>query len=211
MSMNALSSTRYPPPPRQQARLNPKVAQQREGVTFTPESREAFEQAAQIIHITHPQTGPDLYAAFREGLGQLIRNSDPCSGEIKLFSAFVMDRLRDLTMNVVISHGGQRCHLISFYIPLETPEKFRKKFDFDLKSLPSPPRLNTQVNNPGIEGVGDQELIALEQTIREYVKTQMPLFNKYVNKRLAPDLLQAIRKDAEALFGEGGANFTLNA
>ena len=166
MSMNALSSTRYPPP-RQQARLNPQVAQQRQGVTFPPETLPLFEQAAQIIHIIYPQAGPDLYAAFREGLRKLIKNSDTCSGEIRLSPAFVMERLRQLTVEILISHEGQKCHSISFFIPLETPETFRDRFDLALKSLPSPPRLNPQADNPGIEGVDDRGLAEHERECLE--------------------------------------------
>jgi hypothetical protein len=160
----------------------------------------------------HREKGPALYAAFREGLGELIRNSDTYSGEIKLYGAFVMVRLKELTVEVLISHEGQECHSISFYIPQATPETFRDRFDLALKSLPSLPRLNPQVDNPGIEGVDArglseyereclEEQIKFDQAIREYVEPQMPLFNHYVNRNLASDLRQKIREDAETLFG----------
>jgi hypothetical protein len=68
--------------------------------------------------------------------------------------------------------------------------------------------LNPQVYNPGIEGVDarglseyERECLEFDQAIREYVEKQMPLFNAYVKRNLAPDLLQKIRKDARSLFG----------
>jgi hypothetical protein len=112
-----------------------------------------------------------------------------------------MERLRQPTVEILISHEGQKCHSISFYIPLETPETFRDRFDLALKSLPSTPRLNSQVDNPGIEGVDDREWLEFDQTIRKHVKKQMPQFNRYVKRNLAPHLRQKIREDAGSLFG----------
>ena len=52
MSMNTLSSTRFAPPPPQQARLTPKVAQQREGASIHPSDADRL--------------GPKIEAIFRE-------------------------------------------------------------------------------------------------------------------------------------------------
>ena len=201
MSMNALSSTRFAPPP-QQARLNPHVAQQREGVTFPEqETKVAFNQFGQIMHqlgqiIRVVAVSPDnavtyhlhLYDSVRDGLKALIGNKeDSFKGLFQVIPS--SDRLSMSQM--IVSLHRENHDLGEGAEPLMRSFAFYPFTDYE------------EVQNAfghALDFVIRSERDIADQKLREKISNQVP-----------DQILQAIRKDAEALFGESGANFTLNA
>ncbi len=139
MSINALPPNRFTPSP-QQARLNPQVAQQRQGVTFPKQATiAAFEEFGLIVH--DPKLASmvgdsrvSLYDWVWHGIQELISSKDRFRGLLEVFpnldephlSRMVVSLKRD---NTHLGEGAEPLtHRVEFS-PTSDPETVNSKFN----------------------------------------------------------------------------------
>jgi soluble cytochrome b562 len=192
MSMNTLSSTRFAPP--QQARLNPHVAQQREGVKFSSESRKAFQQFCEIVQVVARKknhVGKDaaeildysLPMKVREGFEALIGSIDGFRGGFTASpdTSDPKSSIFQVCLERSMDHLG------------ENAKSHKHEFRFSLTSD------------------GDTVKTGFEQALARVRETEEQLYEDNIGSKLPDATRENIRQGANALFGEGGANFTLEA
>jgi hypothetical protein len=174
-----------PPPPNrftpQQARLNPQVAQQREGVTFPQEATiAALEKFGQIMHVVTVEDDNVaatflLYDYVRDGLKALIGNKqDSFTGLVEVIPDLDNPHLSRMIVSLQreIPHLGEGAEPLTHRVEL------------------LPIRNHETVENDFDNALG-------------FVRgKELEMFEAEILSRVPEKIRKEIRKDAETLFGE---------
>ncbi|MFN9691915.1 MAG: hypothetical protein ACK551_07450 [Vampirovibrionales bacterium] len=183
MSINALPPNRFTPSP-QQARLNPQVAQQRQGVTFPKqETRAAFKQLGQIMHVVGARTNETrpirLYGYVRDGLKALIGNKeDSFTGLLEV----VPDLDEPHLSRMVVSLERSNAHLGKDAEP--------SMHKVELSPTSDPDAVQTAFDEALASVIGKEKEIAEHR------------FNEKIGNQVSSDVKRIIDRDVEELFGE---------
>lgn len=180
MSINALSPNRFTP---QQARLNPQAAQQRQGVTFPKEATiEALERFGQIVRVValDGATKYDygLLYHVKQGLKALIGNQeDRFTGRVEVIPDLDKPHLSIMRVSLQreTPHLGEGAEPLTHRVEL------------------SPTSASDAVENDFKNALG-------------FVRgTEREMFEAEILSKVPEKMRKEIRKDAEALFGDGAS------
>jgi hypothetical protein len=184
MSINALSPNRFTP---QQARLNNQAAQQRQGVTFPEEATiaalETFGQIVQVVALdgaTKYDYG--LLYHVKQGLKALIGNQeDRFTGGVEVIPDLDKPHLSIMRVSLQreIPHLGEGAEPLTHRVEL------------------SPTSASDAVENDFKNALG-----FVRGTEREIADQR---FEAEIRSKVPDATRQEIRKDAEALFGDGAS------